>query len=339
MKELALFAGAGLGLLGTHHLLGWNCVGYVEIAEYPCKVLEARIKDGLLSPAPVFQMHTRDFIRLGCAEKYRGVAQVVTAGFPCQPFSNAGNRLGELDDRNGWPDTITIIRIVQPRYILLENVSSLVSSRYFGTILGDLSASGYDCQWDCIPASAIGLWIVGWDRTMALANRTEWGLGDKQGCRLEGQEAASRARVGSTPLADTDRRLGQRAQNEVRTRGNVTELGREIISDLNSDQFQLYQPSKQEEIQKWANTFGSSKNISHTQSDITRHGIVRDVKIFRSGEKSGERRSPLRSQEWWAIEPELGRVAHGVSHRVDRLKALGNGQVPAVVREVWRLIS
>ena len=135
MNELALFAGAGGGLLATHHLLGWRCVGYVEMAEYPCKVLEERINDGLLSPAPIFQMHTRDFIRLGLAEKYRDVADVITAGFPCQPFSGAGLMLGELDERNGWPDTIAIIRLVRPHYVLLENVAKLTANVTRGTDL------------------------------------------------------------------------------------------------------------------------------------------------------------------------------------------------------------
>lgn len=178
LRSLDLFAGAGGGLLATEHLLGWRSVGYVEMAEYPCKVLEARINDGSLSPAPIYQMHTRDFIDLGYAELYRGVAEVITAGFPCQPFSSAGNRRGADDERNGWPDTLRIIEIVRPRWVFLENVRGLLSTMdeaadapfpYFGTILRDLAESGYDANWRVLSAAELGaphqrdrLWIAAW---------------------------------------------------------------------------------------------------------------------------------------------------------------------------------
>jgi len=174
MNELALFAGAGGGLLATHHLLGWRCVGYVEMAEYPCKVLEARINDGLLSKAPIFQMHTRDFIKQGWPEKYRGLVDVVTAGFPCQPFCSGGRRAGHNDERNAWPDTIRIIDKVKPQWVFLENSPKLLSPfrkrkcpAYFNTILRDLATIGYDARWGCLSASTLGaehkrkrLWIA-----------------------------------------------------------------------------------------------------------------------------------------------------------------------------------
>ena len=84
---------------------------------------------------------------------------LLTAGFPCQPFSVAGKQIGESDSRNKWPSTIRAIRLLRPRYALLENVPGILSvgrPAYFGRILGDLAESGYNAQWDCIPASAIG---------------------------------------------------------------------------------------------------------------------------------------------------------------------------------------
>ncbi len=262
MNELALFAGAGGGLLATHHLLGWRCVGYVEMAEYPCKVLEARINDGLLSRAPIYHMHTRDFIRLGLAEKYRGVANVVTAGFPCQPFSGAGAMLAELDERNGWPDTIAIIRLVRPRYVLLENVAKLTANAYFATILGDLAASGYNYRWDCIPASAIG---------------------------------ANHPRDRVWIVAYTDRH-----------------------------QRSLHQPGQQGKIQMRNDSIGGRQKIPNTNG---------------TGSQRQGLQAPAPYRGWWSTEPPLGRMADGLANRVGQLKALGNGQVPAVVAEVWRLLG
>ncbi|KKK63530.1 hypothetical protein LCGC14_2993360, partial [marine sediment metagenome] len=119
MNELSLFSGAGGGLLATQHLLGWRTIGYVEIDEYCQAVLAQRIDDGLLNPAPVFGDIKR-FIAEGYAEAYQGMVDVITGGFPCQPFSIAGKQRGEADERNMWGATIETIRIVRPRYVFLE---------------------------------------------------------------------------------------------------------------------------------------------------------------------------------------------------------------------------
>lgn len=166
MTELALFTGAGGGLLATEHLLGWRCVGAVEYEQYPCEVLEARQADKSLATFPVWHMDIREFNQR-VAPSYAGMVDVITAGFPCQPFSAAGKRLGADDPRNQWPATIECVRVVRPRLVLLENVSGLASTVYFGTVLGDLSESGYDAKWRIVSAADVGaphlrkrLWIV-----------------------------------------------------------------------------------------------------------------------------------------------------------------------------------
>mgnify|MGYP006921396166 FL=1 len=165
MRELSLFSGAGGGLLGTK-LMGWKHVGYVEWNEYCQRVIAARIADGYLDEAPIFT-DVREFVQSGAADQYRGIADVVSAGFPCQPFSVAGEQLAEADERNMWPATKAIIRAVRPKHLLLENVTALLTSGYFGVILSDLAEMGFVGRWGCIPASACGapherdrLWIV-----------------------------------------------------------------------------------------------------------------------------------------------------------------------------------
>ena len=80
------------------------------------------------------------------AKKYQGFVDVVTAGFPCQPFSVAGNKKGQDDERNKWPQTLQCIRDVRPRYAFLENVPGLLNSGYFGEILSSLAQAGFDAK-------------------------------------------------------------------------------------------------------------------------------------------------------------------------------------------------
>lgn len=167
MNELSLFTGAGGGLLASK-LLGWRTVGCVEHDHYRCRVLEQRQRDGLLDEFPVFQMDIRDF-NARVAALYRGVADIVTAGFPCQINSSAAR--GNNTARDGWADAAECIRIVRPRFALLENVAGILArGRGAGRVLWDLAALGYDAKWGCISASEAGaphprarVWIVARD--------------------------------------------------------------------------------------------------------------------------------------------------------------------------------
>jgi DNA (cytosine-5)-methyltransferase 1 len=181
LYELVLFAGVGAGVLGTKYCLGWETIGYVEFAEYPIKVLQARIRDGYLDDAPIWG-NIRTFTRANpeCSQFIRRLAGlnnlVITAGFPCQPFSGAGRRKGKDDTRNMWPDTIRVIREIRPKFVFLENVRGLLSAkqkfciecgkglgdssddtfRYFGRVLADLAESGYNARWRVLSAAEVG---------------------------------------------------------------------------------------------------------------------------------------------------------------------------------------
>jgi len=155
MNELSLFTGAGGGLLATKYLLNWKTIGYVEIDEYCQAVLAQRIKDGYLDPAPIFG-DIRKFISEGYAKTYKGMVDVITAGFPCQPFSVAGQQKGELDERNMWPETFQTICQVRPQFAYLENVPSLLSFDYIRRIYGDLAEAGYNARWCMLGADDVG---------------------------------------------------------------------------------------------------------------------------------------------------------------------------------------
>lgn len=166
MNELSLFSGAGGGLLASKYLLDWNTIGYVEYEKYPQQIIKQRISDGVLDAAPIFG-DIRAFIKEGYAEAYKGMVDVITAGFPCQPFSTSGKERAQDDSRNMWPETIKCIRIVRPKYALLENVANLLSHKYIRRIFADVAESGYDARWRLLSASEVGashfrnrLWIL-----------------------------------------------------------------------------------------------------------------------------------------------------------------------------------
>ena len=245
MRELSLFSGAGGGLLGTK-LLGWKHCGYVEYNDYCQRVIAKRIKDGILDEAPIFG-DIRTFLSEGYAGAYQGMVDVVTSGFPCQPFSVAGKGLGEDDPRNMWPQTIGVIRQVRPRFALLENVPGLLAHPYFGTILGDLAETGFHVKWTVLGCGALGgvtkrerLWLVG-------------------GCDF-----------------------------------------------IDVERFNL-----------------------HTRSSLE--------KYFRRTEPQGD--IPYVETSWIMANGYGSRTHDEVAEILEPLKAIGNGQVPAVVKAVWRLMG
>ena len=116
LRELALFAGAGGGILGGH-LLGWRTVCAVEWEPYPAGVLIARQNEGILPPFPIW-----DDVRTFDGNPWRGRVDVVSGGFPCQDISAAGKGKGIEGERSGmWKEMARIIGEVRPRYALVEN--------------------------------------------------------------------------------------------------------------------------------------------------------------------------------------------------------------------------
>ena len=178
LTELSLFSGGGGGVLASK-LLGHRIIGYVEWDKYCQQVLAARITDGFIDAAPIFT-DVREFVQSGAAREYRGFADVVSGGFPCQPFSHAGKRGGVEDERNMWPATLEVVKCVEPSICFFENVPGLLSASvdngpngpvfYYGEILRDLAETRlFDrINWGVLGADDVGaahrrkrLWILG----------------------------------------------------------------------------------------------------------------------------------------------------------------------------------
>ena len=173
MNELALFAGAGGGILGGL-LLGWRTVCAVEFDEHARNALVARQNDGSLEPFPIW-----DDVRTFDGKPWHGIIDVVSGGFPCQDISCAGNGAGIRGERSGlWSEMRRIISEVRPRFVLVEN-SPMLIIRGVGVVLGDLAEMGYNAKWGCIPAQYVGA-CHGRDRVWILADNMQIGWEPKQ---------------------------------------------------------------------------------------------------------------------------------------------------------------
>jgi DNA (cytosine-5)-methyltransferase 1 len=291
MRELALFAGAGGGILGGK-LLGWETVCAVEWEPYAAGVLIARQNDGVLPPFPIW-----DDVRTFEGRPWRGCVDVVSGGFPCQDISVAGKGAGIKGERSGmWAHMARIVGEVRPAYVFVENSPALVT-RGLGRVLGDLAALGYDCRWTVLGAADVGaphqrdrLWLV------AHASGERYELADE--AVFAGRDAAVAGREVADAHSVRELQPQGRQRDEWRWIGN----GGEEMGD----------PSASGLSPSWAQP---------PRAD---------------GEHSGGMSA---AAGWWSAEPDVGRVAYGVAARVDRLKAIGNGQVPLCAATAWRLLT
>ena len=327
MNELSLFTGAGGGVLGSK-ILGWRTIGYVEYEKYCQEIIKQRIADGILDAAPIFG-DIRKFISDGYAEQYHGIADLVTGGFPCQPFSVAGKQAGENDPRNMWPKTIECIRIIRPRFAFLENVPGLLSLDYFGRVLGDLSEAGYHAKWIVLGADDVGanhrrkrLWILAYSNSSGDGRRIREAREAKSISRINWQAGQLREFGGTGEIsADV-------AHARCNTAGSAHGGG--IGGSDGHGKDQREGRGVRDDI--------ADGGEAMAYSEVT--GQQRSLQRQRQVESSGGNSSGSEcSGKWWKSEPNVGRVAHGIPRRVDRLKAIGNGQVPLSMAYAFSILS
>jgi len=310
MNELALFAGAGGGILGGH-LLGWRTICAVEWEPYPASVLCARQNDGLLPPFPIW-----DDVQTFDGHLWRGIVDVVSGGFPCQDISAAGKGAGIDGERSGmWGEMARIIREVRPRYVFVEN-SPMLTSRGLGRVLGDLASMGFDARWGVLGAADVGanhqrdrIWIVARQRErIPYPEHHGAGRGEQQ------QESPTR------PHGEVTYTASHRPQEQT---------DECVMEGQGRDELQPQQPRNTGEV-------AYTREVRPCGEEAQR-GVGGD-------------RPPIYgvAKDWWDREPanvprtikrDVGRVANGVDARVDRLKAIGNGQVPLCAATAWRVLT
>jgi DNA (cytosine-5)-methyltransferase 1 len=264
----SLFAGIGGFDLGFERAGGFRTAWFCEQDEF-CQHVLAQHWPGVPCYPDITQLRAADIEPV----------DVLCGGFPCQDLSVAGKGAGLAGARSGlWSEYARLIGELGPRYVVVENVSALLA-RGLGVVLGDLAALGYDAEWDCIPASALGaphrrdrVWLVAYPGGARRRKVARGAYGD------EAPHARGRPTDGGADVADTD---AQRRREGLRlASGGVERPGQG-------------------------------------------HAVG-------SGEYLGEGWGRASDASWWAAEPDVGRVAHGIPARMDRLRSLGNALVPQI---------
>jgi len=237
---------------------------------------------------------------------------VLTAGYPCQPFSVAGKQRGTEDDRHLWPFISQIIAHKRPAFCVFENVYGHVALG-LDEVLADLEAQNYATRAFIVPACGVDaphrrdrLWIIAHTNSQGepdVTRFTEEGqrLVGNAGCVTKGQ---SRSRL-------SEERLNSGAQGQWSVEGHRLADTSENVADTDNE--------------------GSQGRLSGRQGAAWQgeHGHARC-----SG--TAHRQS---AKDWWAVEPSMGRVAHGIPGRVDRLKGLGNAIVPQIAMQIGLTIK
>lgn len=326
---LSLFAGIGGIDLGLESL-GCRTIAYSEFDPYASSIMALRFPEA---------DNLGDITQIDWSNVER--PDIICGGFPCQDISLAGKGAGIDGDRSGlWRYYADAVRALRPSGVLVENVSALLG-RGIDRVLGDLAACGFDAEWDCVPAASVGA-PHRRDRVFIVAYREREKDSDPSTLQRTAIERAQQNRnhASSRVLADTNSRgRKERTQHDsqpLQSRqqaplGHHVDGCRDDVADTDS--------ARREES-------GGGKPVEAeqptTQRRRTHEGrTLDDTNGRRHGAPEGQVPTrwdrPVQS-DWWCVEPSVGRVAHGIPRRVDRLRCLGNAVVPQVAEHVGRIL-
>ena len=320
LKVLDLFSGIGGFSLGLESTGFFETIAFVEKDEFCQKVLKKNFNN-----IPI-----EGDIRNVKGDKYK--ADVVTGGFPCQPFSVAGKRKGTDDDRYLWDETIRVVRECKPKWFIGENVEGLVNIQdgmVLRQVQNDLEKEGFEVQCIIIPASGIGawhqrkrIWIIGYNVSNS---NTRFGIRENEEIQTRGNTSTN----GSKDVSNTFGKLSDGCSST--TRNSKTKFkGMECNQSWNWNEVR----SKAERC--------SEQDLQHTNNQRCEEPNI-------SKEPNGQiiidrKHDQGRNAEtWWQTQSNLCGVPNGVSYgldknRANRIKALGNSIVPQIARELGKAI-
>ena len=337
LRLLDLFSGIGGFSLGMEATKRIKTIGFVEKDKFCQKVLQKNFKN-----IPI-----EEDIRNVKGSNY--AADIVSGGFPCQPFSVAGKRRGQDDDRYLWDETIRVVAETKPKWFVGENVDGIVNianGSVLQQIQKDLEAEGFEVQCLVIPASGFGAWHQRkrvWIIAHANSNRDRTKITGSYGEEKEIQreyrekDSTSRKSIGTNANDVPNSNSGRRRRR-----------GAEQSSGANEEWRFCSEKEKQTQHDIRSKTvgcdaiFGKTKNTSNTNSKGSQgHGVSTDMETKQR--QVITERSIEEQQTWWEAQSDICRNVNGISYELDkdrknRIKALGNSIVPLIAYEIAKAI-
>ena len=310
LKLLDLFSGIGGFSLGLESTGFFETIAFVEKDKFCQKVLKKNFNN----------IQIEEDIRNVKGDRY--AADVITGGFPCQPFSIAGKRKGTDDDRYLWDETIRVIRECKPRWFIGENVEGIINIQE-GMVLrqvqSDLEEEGFEVQCVVIPASGIGawhqrkrVWILAHSNSNRNRNEITGSNGEEKKIQREYREKNSSTWkfIGT----DTD---------------DVSNSGSKRSQGFNNQQ----EPSEQK--------LGFTSN-NHDENVWNTKSTRQSSSSMGPGKGKFGRTSSWGKQcesNWWKAQSGICGIPHGLSktldkNRANRIKSLGNSIVPLIARQL-----
>jgi len=280
LQHLDLFSGIGGFSLGLEATGGFETKAFCDIEKYPRQVLQKHwphVKQ-------YEDIKELNYERL----KADGIdsIDIITGGYPCQPFSIAGRQKGEQDPRHLWPEYFRLVKELRPTWVIGENVSGHIKLG-LDTVIEDLESEDYSVRPFSISASSIGanhqrerIWIL------AHSRRSQWPRAELRG--------------------ENENETRQENANQFERSSSTSEVD---VANTNDERLQ----------RQW-----------QSRNQFTPR--------FNSSRESSEEGQGTVGQGWWESEPNMGRVAHGIPKRVDRLKSLGNSLVPQIPYYIGKTI-
>ena len=326
LRHLDLFSGLGGFSLGLEATGGFETVAFCDIEKFSRKVLKQHWPN--IKQYKDIKELTYEQIK----EDTLAPIDIITGGYPCQPFSVAGSQRGEKDKRHLWPDMFRIIKECKPTWVIGENVSGHIKLG-LDTVLQDLESEGYTVRAFSISASSVGanhqrerVWTVGYSEHNGSSSTAESRVIDETGNNYtqrenKARESARASRSEHSYAMEDSRQYGRRIEST---------WYKDSIGSGTSEETQWSTNSSQ--------TNGSSEGASlmaeATDTDSQRLQGLGTERELREGKTKGT----SSWERWWEFEPNVGRVANGIPKRVDRLKGLGNSLVPAIPYAIGRAI-
>lgn len=314
MHHLSICAGiAGIDLGLKQCIRDLRTVAMVEREAWCCAHLVQKMEEGELDPAPIYpDLHRFPFHR------YRGLVDIISGGYPCQPFSTAGQRKGTEDERHLWPIIREGVRELQPLVCFWENVEGIVSAKSPGYhsvlhhVLSDMEELGFRAEAGCFSAEEVGAphlrkrWFI-----CAVAN-SYWNA------RSERQPRRATRKI----PAEGDGLSGGESQRQARKepRGG-SEVFRKPATEAEAGAERTMANANHQRPQGWV-----SASVTDQEGWQDQGCTARGSSVHRWPSRPGQQQ-----REWEqprTLERSMGGSAHGIPHRLDRLRALGNAVVP-----------